>query len=119
VDVANPAAPKQVATFKVPGEIADSRIVGNVLYLATYENQACWGCNTSAPSTLVTTFDISNPLAPKQIDQIGFPGSAETFRRSVIATKERFYVGGANAKGTASDEGQIDVLDITDPTGHL
>jgi hypothetical protein len=119
VNVADPAQPKQVAAFKVPGEIADSRIVGNVLYLATFENVSCYGCNTASPRTTVTTFDIADPLSPKQIDQIAFAGSAETYKRSVIATKERFYVGGANAKGTASDEGQIDVLDITDPTGHL
>ena len=43
-------------------------------------------------------------ISPKQIDQVGFPGSPETYKRSVIATKERFYVGGANAKGTSSDE---------------
>jgi hypothetical protein len=90
-----------------------------VLYLATFENVSCYGCQTDAPRTTVTSFDIADPLAPKQIDQIAFAGSAETYKRSVIATKERFYVGGANAKGTASDEGQIDVLDITDPTGHM
>jgi hypothetical protein len=119
VNVANPNAPAQVAAFKVPGEIADSRIVGNVLYLATFENVSCYGCATDAPRTTVTSFDIADPLAPKQIDQIAFAGSAETYKRSVIATKERFYVGGANAKGTSSDEGQIDVLDITDAAGHM
>ncbi len=119
VDVANPAAPKQVATFKVPGEIADSRVVGDVLYLATYENASCYGCGKDR-RTLVTTFDISDPLAPKQIDQIGFLGDASGYKRSVVATKERLYVGGVSANAsTASDEGQIDVLDITDPGGHL
>lgn len=119
VDVANPAAPKQVAAFKVPGEIADSRIVGDVLYLATYENASCYGCGKDK-RTLVTTFDISNPLAPKQIDQVGFLGDGSGYKRSVVATKARFYVGGAvGAAATTADEGQIDVLDITDPGGHL
>lgn len=119
VDVANPAAPKQVATFKVPGEIADSRLVGDILYLATYENASCYGC-AKDKRTLVTTFDVSNPLAPKQIDQVGFLGDATGFKRSVMATKSRLYVGGVSANAsTASDEGQIDVLDITDPGGHL
>lgn len=119
VDVSNPANARTVATFKVPGEIADSRVVGNVLYLATYENASCYGCATNA-RTLVTTFDVSDPLAPKQIDQVGFAGSPANYKRSVVATSARLYVGGVAANAdTASDEGQIDVLDITDPGGHL
>jgi hypothetical protein len=119
LDVTDPAAAKTVGTFEVPGEIADSRIVGDVLYVATYENAACHQC-ASEPRTLVTTFDVKDPLAPKKIDQISFPGSATSFKRSVTATTQRFYVGGVNTDvATASDEGQIDVVDITDPSGQL
>jgi len=129
VDVSNPAVANTTATFKVAGEIADSRIVGNVLYLATYENAACWGCGTN-PRTLVTTFDISTPAAPKQIDQVTFesaPGSggfnaawSTPWKRSIIATTNRLYVGGLAAdQSTTTDEGVIEVLDISDPSGHL
>ena len=52
----------------------------NVLYLATYENAACWSCSSKA-RTLVTTFDISAPAAPRQVDQMAFeaPASAGGF----------------------------------------
>ena len=53
IDVHNPATPTLLTPLKVPGEIADSRIVGNVLYLASYENAACFGCGP-APSWLIT-----------------------------------------------------------------
>lgn len=130
VDVSDPAKAHSIATFRVPGEIADSRIVGNVLYLATFEDGQCYGCTTNAARTLVTTFDIANPTAPKQIDQITFanPAGAGGFnyawatpwKRSIIATNERMYVGGlASNQDTTTDEGVIQVLDITDPTGHL
>jgi hypothetical protein len=128
VDVANPANPHLVKTLGVPGEIADSRVVGDILYLATFENGQCFGCS-SAQRTVVTTFDIKNPLTPKQVDQVAFNGPANPvvgggwampWKRSVVATTGRFYVGGANANATTtSDEGVIEVLDITDPAGHL
>jgi hypothetical protein len=129
VDVSDPTKAHSVATFRVPGEIADSRIVGNVLYLATFEDGQCYGCTTNTARTLVTTFDIADPTAPKQIDQLTFANPAgqgfnaawsTPWKRSIVATSERMYVGGlASNQDTTTDEGVIQVLDITDPTGHL
>jgi hypothetical protein len=129
VDVGDPVHAKTIATFNVPGEIADSRIVGNVLYLATYENAACWGCG-KVGRTLVTTFDVSAPTEPKRIDQVSFETPQNTggfnaawstpWKRSIAATTSRLYVGGLAADAsTTTDEGIIEVLDITDPTGRL
>ena len=127
VDISNPRAIKTLQNFEVPGEIADSRIVGDVLYLATFENGSCYKCGPQA-RTLVTSFDISNPSAPQQIDQVGFDGpSTGTYtgiwptpwKRSIIATQERLYVGGLSTGTDYANEGVIQVLDITDPTGHL
>lgn len=126
VDISDPANTRQLTTFRVPGEIADSRIVGNVLYLATYENSQCWGCKDFR--TLVTTFDISDATTPRQVDQVAFenPGRAAgnpawstPWKRSIVATSERLYVGGLSAATGVADEGMIEVLDITDPTGKL
>lgn len=129
VDVSDPAKAHTLATFRVPGEIADSRIVGNVLYLATFEDGQCYGCTSGQARTLVTTFDIADATAPKQIDQLTFASPAGAgfnlawstpWKRSIVATNERLYVGGlASPAETTTDEGVIQVLDITDPTGHL
>jgi hypothetical protein len=116
----------------VPGEIADSRIVGDVLYLATYENAACFGCGPQ-PRTLVTSFDLANPLAMKQIDQASFQSNApdsynsawgSNWKRSIVVNDQRLYIGGhadidPSSFATGVDEGIIDVLDVTDPGGHL
>jgi hypothetical protein len=131
LDVADPEAIHTAAALTVPGEIADSRIVGNVLYLASYENAACFQCGP-APRTLVTSFDITDPLAIEQIDQVTFQSNAPDsynlpwgmhWKRSILATTQRLYIGGHAdidpSSTEVTDEGIIDVLDISDPAGHL
>ncbi|MBX3214658.1 MAG: beta-propeller domain-containing protein [Labilithrix sp.] len=130
LDVRDPGLLQRVATFPVPGEIADSRIIGDILYLATYENASCYGCG-ARPRTMVTSFDVSSPAAMRQVDHAAFEGGAHYaswgpsgYKRSIIATSERLYVGGPgdvspSYQGDGGDEGVIDVLDITDPRGVL
>ncbi len=128
VDVSDPAAPKTLEPLVVPGEIADSRTVGNVLYLATYENTQCYHCSTSL-RTLVTSFDIALPNAPKEVAQVAWLAPQGTvynlawstaWRRSIVATNERLYVGGlADTASATTPEGVIEVVDITDPSGAL
>jgi uncharacterized protein (TIGR03382 family) len=131
LDVHDPAHITTVVTLGVAGEIADSRIVGNVLYLATYENSQCYGCGPM-PRTLVTSFDITDPAAMTQVDQASFASNAPdsynlpwgmNWKRSIVVNDQRMYVGGHADIDPASSEqvaeGIIDVLDITDPSGHL
>jgi hypothetical protein len=133
LDVQAPTRLNTLATFPVPGEIADSRVVGNVLYLATYENAACYGCG-AAPRTMVTSFDIATPTEMRQVQQVSFQSNAPdgynlpwgaNWKRSIFVTDQRFYIGGhadidPNTFGTSTTkEGIIDVLDVTDPGGRL
>jgi uncharacterized protein (TIGR03382 family) len=132
LDVTDPTQIQAIAMSEVAGEIADSRIVGNVLYLATYENAQCYGCG-AAPRTLVTSFDITDPRELAQVDQASFESNAPDsynlpwgmhWKRSIVATDERLYIGGhadidPNNYYNGPDEGIVDVLDITDPSGHL
>lgn len=124
VDVADPAKAKVLSTFKVPGEIADSRIVGNVLYVASYESGYCHQC--TGPKTLITTFDVSTPTAPRKVDQISYAppssygyGGWQPYKRSIFATNTRIYVGGLASEDATDQEGVIEVVDIGDPTGTL
>jgi hypothetical protein len=131
VDVSTPTLPRQLAAHSVPGEIADSRLVGDVLYLATYENAACYGCGPK-PRTMVTTFNLATPTAMTEVEQVSFQSNApdgynlpwgQNWKRSIFVTDERLYIAGhadidPNAFGTVN-EGIVDVLDITDPTGRL
>lgn len=133
LDVQDPTRLGTLATFLVPGDIADSRVVGSVLYLATYENAACYGCGP-APRTMVTSFDIATPTDMRQVEQVSFQSNApdgynlpwgSNWKRSIFVTDQRFYIGGhadidPNTFGTSTTkEGIIDVLDVTDPGGRL
>jgi hypothetical protein len=131
INVKDPGLMQRAATFPVPGELADSRIVSDILYLATYENASCYGCGAN-PRTMVTSFNLASPAAMQQIDHVAFESGPQYraswgnsgYKRSIVATTERLYVGGhgdviPSSNGGALTEGVIDVLDITDPSGKL
>jgi hypothetical protein len=131
LDVHDPSNVATLATFEVPGQIADSRMIGTVLYLTTYQNGVCDGCTGSA-KTVVTSFDVTDPTQMKYIDQAKFLSNAPAaynlawgmaWQRSIVATTQRLYLGGQgyvdpnDPSGTS--EGIIDVVDVSDPAGHL
>ena len=103
VDVTDPAHMQTLATVSAPGEIADSRFVGDILYLTTYQNGSCLGCGT-APLTLVTSFDASNAAALTQVDQASFASNAPAqenlawgmaWKRSIVAVPGNGSTSGA------------------------
>jgi hypothetical protein len=129
LDVRDPAAIVEAATLGVPGEIADSRVVGSILYLVTYENALCYQCG-SVPRTIVTTFEVRRPTSLSLVEQVVFEndGANNTglaaWKRSIFATTERLYVGGQGAidpysYNTTVSEGTIDVIDISDRRGRM
>ena len=117
LDISNPAEIALLGKYDMPGDLSDSRKVGDVLYLVTYENGYCWGCE-STTNTRVTSFNVQNPDAFQLIDELrlvdetGYGGP-----RSISVTEERIYISGWN--WSDSYTGLIDVVDITDPTGDL
>jgi hypothetical protein len=117
LDISNPAAIGVLGRHDMPGDLSDSRKVGDVLYLVTYENGYCWGCEDAA-NTRVTSFNIASPDAFQLIDELrmvdtaGYGGP-----RSISVTQERIYVSGWDWSG--SEGGVIDVVDIADEAGDL
>lgn len=133
IDAKDPSKLVPLVYFPVPGEIADSRIVGDVLYMVTYENAQCWQC-APKQSTMVTTFDLRDPTALRRVDQVVYEAPTNTYeqvwgltawKRSIFVTPQRMYIGGHSDENPDQfdrgvyREGIIDVLDITDPTGKL
>ena len=93
LDATNPASIAVRGEFDMPGWIQDSRRVGDVLYLFTYEDGWCWQCDDK-PNTTITSLDVSDEANVQFVDQLtfeddesgwGWGGSA----RSVSATDER------------------------------
>jgi hypothetical protein len=126
IDVSNPRVPRKFANYDVPGQIADSRLVGDVAYVVTYENGSCWRCESGKPSTTVTSFSIANQGIGR-VDQIAFkaPNNSYSYwQRSVSATKDRMYIAGPvwdwqPGRTEDSQRSVVQVIDIQDPGGRL
>lgn len=126
-DVTDPHAMKTIAAFDVPGEIADSRAVGDVVYVVSFENGRCFKCAGEA-RTVITSFDLSQPTAIRKIDQISFQSELDdttfpAWRRSVATGKDRLFVSGfERARGSLGSyryDSHVDVLDVSDPSGKI
>jgi hypothetical protein len=117
LDVREPAAIKVLGSYDVPGAISDSRMVGDVIYLVTYENGWCWGCETLA-NTRVASFRVAQGAKFEQVDELRFSdANAQSWGpRSVSVSQERMYIAGPHWDDR---DGTIQVVDIADPTGKL
>jgi uncharacterized secreted protein with C-terminal beta-propeller domain len=118
LDLSNPAEIALLGEHDMPGYLSDSRKVGDVLYLVTYEDGYCWDCDTTA-NTRVASFNVQNPDAFQLIDELRLPEDSAYggTPRSIAVTDERIYISGWN--WSDSYTGEIDVVDITDPNGDL
>ncbi|WP_437721952.1 beta-propeller domain-containing protein [Sorangium sp. So ce861] len=121
LDISNPADIRLIGSFNLPGTISDSRIVGDVLYAVTLENNYCWGCGTS-PNTTVTSLAVGDPEAIRVVDKMSFSDNdpyGYGWRRSVTVTQDRMYVSGIEWDGSDEGHSTIQVIDISDPSGDL
>ncbi len=122
LDATDPANIRVRGEFDLPGQIQDSRRVGDILYLVTYENGSCWNCQPAA-NTTITSLDVSDEANPKRVDQLVFTDEADDIgwggQRSVSSTTERMYVAGSEWRESGDVESSIDVVDISDPDGDL
>ena len=121
LDAANPASVRQLAEFQVPGEVSDSRIVGNVLYVVSYQNGSCYNCGV-APRTTVTSLDVTSPSNVRKVDELSFDDVNDQWgwgRRSITVTTSRLYVAGRQYSSNGELGSEIQVVDISDPGGDL
>lgn len=126
IDTRDPANPTLAGEFDLPGEISDSRIVGDVLYAVTYEGGGCWHCASGA-NTTVTSLAVGDLTNVRVIDQLRYDAPNDSYgawwRRSVTVTPQRMYVAGveyATGSGGLGDaHSVIRVVDIGDPGGKL
>ena len=125
IDVANPAAMKEIGVFDLPGEISDSRMVGDVIYVVSYENGNCWGCLSNQPRSTVTSISAGDPANIQRVEQVTFDDQRSSlgwYRRSIHVTTDRLYVSGMvydGFWGANTGHSTIQTVDISDPAGHL
>lgn len=120
LDVTDPKHIEKLAQFDVPGEISDSRLVGNVLYAVSYQNGSCWQC-AQQPATNVVSIDVAKPSKPVKVDELSF-ASDDRYgwgKRSISVTTQRIYVAGPEYGLEQPENSKIQVVDISDPKGDL
>ncbi|MCA9632863.1 MAG: beta-propeller domain-containing protein [Myxococcales bacterium] len=121
LDVSDPAAIRQVGEIRVPGEVTDSYVIGDVLYLVSQENGACTDCGAQ-PRTTITSFDISDAAgAVKAVGHLAFEdptqGAGSAPRHTVSVSEQRLYVAIPGADPTSTSD--IQVVDISAGTGTM
>jgi hypothetical protein len=118
LDVSDPANIEELARFDVAGDVSDSRTIGDILYLVTYQSY-CYGCENEKPETTVVSYDISDAAEIDEIDRLSVPESEDdswgVSRRAVMATEDRLYLAGVISNAAST----IDVVDVTDPSGEM
>ncbi|MBP9113053.1 MAG: beta-propeller domain-containing protein [Polyangiaceae bacterium] len=122
LDVSNPASIKEIASYDLPGDVSDSRLVGDVMYVVTFENGYCYGCQTT-PSTTVTSFKVS-PGSISSVDQLRYSSPNKSYswwKRSITANNQRMYIAGPewSWNGNSQPQSIIQVVDISNPTGKM
>ncbi len=121
LDASDPRHITKISEFDLPGEISDSRLVGDVLYAVSYQNGSCWECATT-PNTNVVSIDVSSPSQPVKVDQLSFDDESPEYgwgKRSITVTTDRIYVAGPEYGSQQPENSTIQVVDISDPGGEL
>ncbi|MBN1654558.1 MAG: beta-propeller domain-containing protein [Deltaproteobacteria bacterium] len=121
-DVSEPSTPSEMGSMTVQGEITDSRIVGDVLYVVSKRNAEYWRYDTNdwEDTTWVSSLNIADPNSIYKVDEVEFSGSANVVQvyqtaLSVAAIDPNYYlVDDDNASQT-----KITFVDISDPQGDI
>ncbi len=124
--VVDPLKPKLMQSIELDGSLADSRMVGNVLYVATSR----WsffpdGSSPSGDGKVTAYRFLDQGLSPVAAYQLNLPVSALKNMNIVQSSEggsERFYlisVLAENRLNWVDRKSTIEVLDISDPEGAI
>ncbi len=122
IDVSQPASPKVLSRLPIDGDVDQTRIVGNVLYVESH-HWAYWEWDVNDPTknqdlTFVASFDISNPLAMKAVDRVDFPATGWTTHANITVDRITLAESGWDMNGGGSIT-NFQVINISDPAGKL
>jgi hypothetical protein len=126
IDVTVPAAPVVLSTLPINGEIDDSCIVGNILYVVSnvWTYYYMWGApaggfgNTSEDLTFVASFDISNSQQMNPVAELDFPSDGWNINDNVTDTRIILSESGYD-ETSGNPITQFAPIDISDPSGKL
>ncbi|MBN2361637.1 MAG: beta-propeller domain-containing protein [Deltaproteobacteria bacterium] len=121
-DVSDPTAPFLLGKQRVDGEITDSRMVGDVLYVVSKRNPEYWRYNTGEwnDRTWVLSISIADPMNIHEIDRVTFEGTSTLIHVAahaifVAAIDPNYYL----YDSEHDQETKVTYVDISDPAGDL
>lgn len=117
VDVSTAEDAAILDAVSLPGDLVDSRIVGDILYAASSEYQWYWLEDTvqkqaTEQASWVTAVDLSDPASLVLADQETFAGAGDV----IHVTEQAIFVAAADYQNETTD---VTYVDIEDPTGIM
>ena len=133
IDVSNPVAPAVLARLPIEGQLTETRIVGDVVYVVSRRypwygvlpavagaaSPGVSGAPAAAPEAdlvYVASFAIPDPADPRPVDRLDFPAAGWDTHASVTA--ERIILSQA-AWDVSGPLTWFRAIDISDPGGAL
>jgi hypothetical protein len=119
VDESDPSAPVVLSQLPIEGEVQDTRIVGNILYVVSRIYSSYWASPANQQDlTFVASFDVTDPKNLRPVDRRDFPASGWDTHTNVTQTRITLSQSGWDgASGTETTN--FRVVDISDPGGKL
>ncbi len=121
-DVSDVTAPRLLGHMAVDGEITDSRMVGDVLYVVSKRSPEYWRYNTAnwEDRTWVLSIDVADPMAVHEIDRVTFDGASTLIHVAqhavfVAALDPNYYLYDSENE----QQTKVTYIDISDPSGDL
>jgi hypothetical protein len=127
VDVSTPDSPSVLARLDVEGSVAETRLVGDVLYLVS--RKYSWMDVLPAPGglpvaaggttgdlTYVESVDLSDPRSPRAVARVDFPATG--WDSHALVTDERIVLA-QSGWGPSGETTRFQLVDIADPGGAL
>lgn len=143
VDVSDPASPRVLSSLPVDGQVEQTRIVGNVLYVvsryywwydwmgpasvgagaAAGASPICIACPPPPGEDLVyvQSFDVSDPSSPRPVERLELPATGWDSHANVTPERITLSLAGwdVDPLGNWGYVTRFQVVDISDPGGRL
>jgi uncharacterized secreted protein with C-terminal beta-propeller domain len=90
VDVKDKKAPKVLGGIRIEGEITDTRMVGDILYVVS--NRNLYSPAGSLSLTTLYSISVSDPSDVKVVDELSFEGKSISYQNNVHVTPSMAFL---------------------------
>ncbi len=120
IDIADPTQPQVIGGINLEGDLSDSRIVGDVMYLVSnrYPWYGGYGTDDTEDKTQILSVSLSDLSDVRVIDSVDFPRSG--WEHHIFVTAQAIYLSSSGWDSTRrAFETTVRYIDISDPSGDI